>query len=357
MSANIRVAVVWLFSAILAAALGPAPLAEAHGHGGGGSGGGHSGGWSGGRAVSGSFSHVESSAFGPNHSSFSSFAGRSGSWNHGVWNHDQGWWNHHVPGRNDFFGFGIYGWPWYAFGWGSGYWGSGYWWPGYVDYGFAPYGDLYGGYYDSGALPYADDSWGVAPASVRLASAEAETGAPEAGGEASEFYSQALVAFRQGDYGNATRLAGHAAIDDPRNPDVHILAMLGLFAIGEYRGAAMEAHAVAAMGHVPDWPALYGFYEDVTPYTEHLRKLESFVRAHPSAAEGQFLLGFQYLMEGEKEAAKAKFTAALKLTPRDTLAAKLLTQAGGTVPPGTIAQPPQPSSPAARTANSPGLSR
>ena len=129
----------------------------------------------------------------------------------------------------------------------------------------------------AGAAPYAYDS-GVAPyANVSPASTVIETGPPEVGSEASDFYTQALTAFRQGDYGNATRLAGHAAIDDPRNPDVHILAMLGLFAMGEYRGAAMEAHAVAAMGHIPDWPTLYGFYENVTPYTEQLRKLEKFV--------------------------------------------------------------------------------
>ena len=76
--------------------------------------------------------------------------------------------------------------------------------------------------------------------------------------------------------------------------------MLGLFAMGETRGAAMEAHAVAAMGHIPDWPTLYGFYENVVPYEQQLRKLEKFVDEHPSAGEGRFLLGFQYMMEGYK---------------------------------------------------------
>ena len=166
-----------------------------------------------------------------------------------------------------------------------------------------------------------DYSQSLVPASTVV-----ETGVPEAGSEAADFYTEALTAFRQGDYGNATRLAGHAAIDDPRTPEVHVLSMQGLFAMGEYRGAAMEAHAAAAMGHIPDWPTLYGLYENATPYKEQLQKLEKFVDEHPTAAEGRFLLGFQYMMEGYKDAAKEQLTEAAKLTPHDTLAAKLLTQ-------------------------------
>ena len=42
--------------------------------------------------------------------------------------------------------------------------------------------------------------------------------------------------------------------------------MLGLFAIGEYRGAAMEAHAVGSLGKTPDWPKIYSYYGNVAPY-------------------------------------------------------------------------------------------
>ena len=84
------------------------------------------------------------------------------------------------------------------------------------------------------------------------------------------------------------------------------------------------------MGHIPDWPTLYGFYENMTPYMEQLRKLEKFVGEHPSAGEGRFLLGFQYAMEGYKNAAKEQLAEAVKLTPKDKIAAKLLTHAGGT---------------------------
>ena len=288
--------------------------------------GGHmsSGGWSGGRSFSsqGNFSHMSPSFNGTSHGQFQSFNGQHQNWNHnwtgnnGAWNHNQDWRGHHEPDRDDFFRFGVFGWPWFAFDWGPGYW-----WPNYYDYGYGPYGDIYGDY-SANVIPYT---------SSYVPSYEAAL-PPESSEEASGFYPQALAAFRQGDYANATRLAGHAAVDEPRNPDVHILAMLGLFAMGEYRGAAMEAHAVTALGHVPDWPTLYNFYGNVIPYTEQLRKLETFVNANLSAPEGRFLLGFQYLMEGHKDAAKGELLHALKLTPRDSLAAKLLTQAGGTVP-------------------------
>ena len=161
-----------------------------------------------------------------------------------------------------------------------------------------------------------------------------ETATPMlANSEESDFYSQALAAFQQGDYRNATRLAGHAAIDDPKNPDVHLLLSLGLFAVGQYRGAAMEAHAVAALGTVPDWPKVIGHLrQQRRALYQHLRALEKFVRNNPSAPEGRFLLGFQYMMDGHRVVAQDQFLQALKLTPRDSLAAQLLTKEGGTIP-------------------------
>ena len=66
----------------------------------------------------------------------------------------------------------------------------------------------------------------------------------------SDFYTQSLQAFQQGDYRNAVRLATHAIVDDPKSQDAHLLLSQGLFAVGQYRGGAMEAHSVAASGAV-----------------------------------------------------------------------------------------------------------
>jgi hypothetical protein len=195
--------------------------------------------------------------------------------------------------------------------------------PWYSWYGFRQPGYYYSGYVysndDSELDPYAEE---YPPAAV-------------------DMHAQALAAFRHGDYDNAAKLAGHIVVDDPRNADGHILLMLATFAKRDYRTAAMEAHAVAATGRIPDWPALAGIYRDVQPYTEQLRALEAFVRNNPSAAEGRFLLGFQYLMEGHRDAAVPEFSRAVAIVPRDHLAAHLLTQAGGkaqapTPPPSPI---------------------
>jgi tetratricopeptide (TPR) repeat protein len=154
-----------------------------------------------------------------------------------------------------------------------------------------------------------------------------------AGDDPFDFHGRARAAFAEGDYRNATYLAAHAAVDEPRNPRTHLLYSLGMFALGEYRGAAMEAHAVVALGKTPDWAALYGFYGKVEPYAAQLRTLEKYVHSNRSSPEGRFLLGFHYLMAGHADEAKGELLEALKLAPRDRLAAQLLKEAGGTVPP------------------------
>jgi tetratricopeptide (TPR) repeat protein len=269
------------------------------------------------------------------------------SWNHGWAGHSGGWahdnwgWHHYGPGWSPWWGVGFW-WPGWSFGWGPGYYGYGYYGFDYgVDYYVAPYG-------------LTNSTYEVVPYTSNYAPSETETAAmadapPQTGGETSDFFSQATEAFHQGEYQAATRLAAHASIDDPRNPSVHLLMSLGLFAMKEYRGAAMESHAVAALGKAPDWPVLFGFYGDVKPYTEQLRALEKYVRENPSSPEGRFLLGFHYMMGGHQDTAKDEFLKALKLTPKDRLAAQLLTQLGGTVPADIAAQLPQQPSPKAPT--------
>ena len=379
MLAHSRIAMAWLLSLSLAVTFCSPIFAQGrgggggHGGGGGGGGGGHSGGggggWSGGGGGGGgggvshtgsglnarsggdfhSGSHVDAGSRSFSHSGPGSFdahnMNHNGSWNHnwagypGGWGYDHMGWHHYGPGWN----------PW---------WGVGFWWPSWglsVGLGGPYYYDYYGAdYYE---VPYmvSSPAYEAVPYTANYGPTEAEAAAttaapPQTGGETSDFYAQGTEAFLQGEYQAATRLAAHASIDDPRNPSVHLLMSLGLFAVGEYRGAAMESHAVVALGKTPDWPALFGFYGNVKPYTEHLRALEKYVRENPKAPEGRFLLGFHYMMGGHKDTAKDEFLQALKLTPKDRLAAQLLTQVGGTVPADIAAQlsqlpPPKASAP------------
>jgi tetratricopeptide (TPR) repeat protein len=216
-------------------------------------------------------------------------------------------------GRNWWWGGWGWGFPWYSYGWGYPWYSYDY---GYPYYGYS--GDVYN--YSDNLLPYI---------SAYAPSDQSTIGAMEG---TSDYYNQALEAFRQGDYRGALRLAAHAAIDDPRDPSTHVLLSLAMFAVGDYRAAAMEAHGLAAMGRVPDWNTVYGFYGNVQPYTDQLRKLEDFVAKNPNAPEARFLLGFQYQIDGHREAAQGEYLQALTKIPQDRIAAQLLTQVGGKVP-------------------------
>jgi hypothetical protein len=264
-------------------------------------------------------------------------SGHVGDWNGiGGWNGRAGNWNGLATGRSwdrSFWG-GTHPWYGYRYGYGGFYPGYGLaWWPWWYSYGgwpgyysyydYYPYNNYTTYAYDSDTVPYAD-SEPIAESPMTNATI---------GEEQSEYYTEALAAFQQGDFSNAVRLAGHAAIDEPRNPDVHLLLSLGMFALGQYRGAAMEAHAVAAMGQIPDWAKVYAIYGNVETYTNQLRALEKYVSAHPKSPEGRFMLGFQYMIAGHPDAAKGELLQALNLTPQDRLAGQLLTKAGGTIPP------------------------
>ena len=102
-----------------------------------------------------------------------------------------------------------------------------------------------------------------------------------------------------------------------------------MFALGNYRGAAIEAHAALALGAPMDWNTLQADYGDVSAYTTQLRALEQYASAHPSAPEARFLLGYQYLMLGYPDQARDQFAEAVKLVPADKLAVKLLASLGG----------------------------
>ncbi len=332
MSINPRTALAWLLSVALMAACSSALAA---GHGGGGGGGFHGGGFGGGGFHGGSgfvgHSNFQSGNIGhwsmgtPYIASRPAISGNfhagtfgvhNGNWNwerngfHENWNHVGNFWR----GRDwdDWWRFGYR--PWI---------GLGSWWPNYYyyDYGYGypydyGYDYPYYGNYDYGYdVPYTVST----PETV-------ETETPVlAGSEAADFQSQALEAFQQGEYRDAARLATHAIVDDPKNQEAHLLLTQALFAVGQYRGAATEAHAVAALGATPDWSKLIGIYNNnVDPYTQQLRALEKFVRDNKTKPEGRFLLGFQYMIDGHHAVARDQLLQALQMTPRDNVAAQLL---------------------------------
>ena len=255
--------------------------------------------------------------------------------------------------RGPYWGVGLgwgWGYPWfpywggYPFGWG-GYW---------ADY-FCPYGPVYATGYPiiAGSYPYPytypDDgqyavNFGnaagpvIAPNAPQVAAENGEA----AGNEGLQYYNEARSAFLQADYRNALRLAGHAGVESPQNVKVHELTSLALFAAGEYKAAATEAHWALALGPPSDWANLYSYYNDADKYTEQLRKLEKSVAETPDSAPDQFLLGYHYLMTGAKAEAKAHFAKAAKLAPNDKLAQHILDQFESNSPITPPKLPPQP---------------
>jgi tetratricopeptide (TPR) repeat protein len=235
----------------------------------------------------------------------------------------RGYYGRGFEGRG-FAGYGGYGFG--GLGWGWGY----PWWDDYASTPWWSYGD-YSYPADTYTTTYAAPS--VVSGYADSTPIETASSTPIDTASASDYYAQALDAFHEGSYANALRLAGHAAVDNPRDPNVHLLLSLSMFALGNYQGAAAEAHAVAAMGAKVDWKSLIGFYNnDVSVYTSQARALEAYVTKNPSLSGARFLLGFHYLAQGFQDAARTELLPVVNAVPQDRITADLLTQAGGHVP-------------------------
>ncbi|MHB1034399.1 MAG: tetratricopeptide repeat protein [Pirellulales bacterium] len=204
---------------------------------------------------------------------------------------------YYYPYAYDYYDYGLYGWPYY-----------------YYDYSYYP------GYYGSGydtytSAPYAQASSYSTPQVTTVASPTGE-----------QYLNDARAAFAKGDYRESLRLAGHAAVELPRDPAVHELLSLALFAQKDYRGAAMESHAALSLAPPIDWATLYQYYGNEETYAGQLRALENFVQENPKEAEGHFLLAYHYIMTDHKDAAKRELAAAVAITPADQLAERLIKQ-------------------------------
>ncbi len=227
--------------------------------------------------------------------------------------------------------------PWYGYygGYSPYYYGGDY--PWYTDYGYGYDTQPY--YPNNGVIsaqPYASEDYATPDYST------AQEASPPAD-ENESYLDSAVASLRSGDYQAAMRMAGHALVDSPQDQAAHQIMELAMFATGDYRGAAMEAHAVVHFGGVPTWANVYDLQQNVDAYTNELRALEQFVRDKPNAAEGQFLLGFHYMITGDKADARDHLATAATAIPSDKIAAQLLQDAGGS--PRTARQPTAPISP------------
>jgi tetratricopeptide (TPR) repeat protein len=175
---------------------------------------------------------------------------------------------------------------------------------------------------------------------VNLAAAPANVDVPP--DPATDPVALASQAFQGGDYAGAVQFTQQALGQSPNDVGLHQLLALGLFAQGKYEQAAAPLYAVLAVGPGWDWTTLIGHYPDASLYTTQLRGLEAYVKANPQSAKSRFVEAYQYICQGQGQAAIKPLKAVLTLQPKDTVSAQLL---DSLQPPAaaSLAQPLDPS--------------
>jgi tetratricopeptide (TPR) repeat protein len=191
--------------------------------------------------------------------------------------------------------------------------------------------------------PYAGGGPGATDYSQPLNTAAAPPDAPPPTDPGTSPVAQARQAFQAGDYANALQLTQQALGQMPNDISLNEFLALVLFAQGNDEQAAAPLYAVLSVGPGWDWTTLIGNYSDASVYTEQLRKLEAFVKAHPKSAKAQFVLAYHYICQGQGEAAIKPLESVVALQPNDKLSAHLL---GTLKPASAAAAPAQPPTPA-----------
>ena len=177
----------------------------------------------------------------------------------------------------------------------------------------------------------------VTSAEAAPASAPASQLPPGVTSEGLKHFDTARGAFYAGQYPEALAATNKALATMPKDAAIHEFRALTLFALGNYRDAAMTLHPVLSVGPGWDWTTLSSLYPSIDVYTTQLRALETITAANPKAPELCFLLGYHYLTCGHQESAVKQFKQAQKVLPSDALTAQLLktlgTSGAGEAPP------------------------
>jgi Tetratricopeptide repeat len=214
-------------------------------------------------------------------------------------------------------------------------------------YGYSSYTNPYfgGGAGDGGGQP----AVAAQPASAssydysQPVNTAAEPPAPTAADQGGAAVSQARDAFQSGDYATALQLTQQALAQMPNDTTLHEFLGLVYFAQGKYEDAAAPLFAVLSVGPGWDWTTLISNYSDADIYDKQLRGLEAFVRANPKSAKAQFVLAYQYICQGQGQAAINPLENVVALQPNDTVSAQLLAKLRPST--GATAAPPSPAPP------------
>ena len=207
--------------------------------------------------------------------------------------------------------------------------------------GYTPY---YNGYYTGDAAPvdYGQPILAEPPYEepVDAGTTQATELPPGVSRSGMTAFEKAQSAFKDGNYKLALSSVDEALKELPRDAVVNEFRALVLFALGDYKHSAETVYAVLSVGPGWDWTTLSGLYGNVSDYTKQLRALETYVDKNTSDAAGHFVLGYHYLTCNHKDSAIKQFQQVVKLNPKDTVSASLLTTLGVTAAPKTSSSPP-----------------
>ena len=146
---------------------------------------------------------------------------------------------------------------------------------------------------------------------------------PTAAESAQKVFEAARDSFKAGDSARALSLADQALVQLPNDPTIHEFRAQCLIAARRYDEAAAAIYAVLSNGPGWDWATLINLYPSIDVYTNQLRALEAYAKEKPDSASGQFLLGYLYMVQGDKPAAAARFATVARLQPQDKLPEQL----------------------------------
>ena len=130
----------------------------------------------------------------------------------------------------------------------------------------------------------------------------------------------------------------------PKDPVIHEVRALALFAQGDYKAAAATLNSLLAMSPGMDWTTLSGLYGNADDYSQQLRRLEAQCQSNPRDAAAHFVLAYHYLVTGHAEEAVEALRVVVAQQPRDATAKRMLEAlAPAEQPTAVAAAPPEPS--------------
>jgi hypothetical protein len=260
----------------------------------------------------------------------------SGGWNNPGWGWGGGWagnWHDHCINPHH---------GWYNGCW-NGYWGSNWYAPlawGAVGWGLGSLTSGWG-YGTSYENPYYTDQVAVASAPYDysqpvVVNNYVSPDADSAGGaatavqqdpaseQATKLFDEGLAQFKTADYTGALAKFDSALQKLPGDPVVHEVRALTLFALGQYKAAAAALNSFLSSAPGMDWTTLSSLYGNTDDYQAQLRKLEQYCRENRSDASAYFVLAYQYLVIGSKDAAVGALKVVVKNQPKDVTAKRML---------------------------------